>query len=355
MIANNCNEDQPTAPHSSPMEIILPGNITPEPLVEFSNYDILLMPCESDKPLRFAPGNHVGNQRFRVLLSLHRQRYLQADERSDEEECTRIALEVMEIVSQKCVPNGRFYEQIHCDQLQELQLGPSTVAIIKSSLKNEPKDGLHSEERSPKRFFRQFGSEEPQAILQTGEPKRFFRRVSTESEPETVTSPNPFDVICGANGLHLRENCQHTGNKRLKVMLNMRMMNYKRSDLVGKQTIAQEVVNSIMNDASSQFLRVHGTTGMYKPISRELATTCMRNTLDAAATKGGKKTIRKSEINKLMERKKNKAVLRRFECRKGSSGKSHHASSLPTKFKSFGKVDMNIIELIGQDAAIRNQ
>mmetsp|Transcript_28233 Transcript_28233/g.60159 ORF Transcript_28233/g.60159 Transcript_28233/m.60159 type:complete len:94 (-) Transcript_28233:14-295(-) len=83
MVDNNSNKETVY----DPMEI-MSGNITPEPSfsIEFSNYDVLLMPCEADEPVRFAPGNHVGNQRFRVLLSLFRRRYLQAVGRGDEDE-----------------------------------------------------------------------------------------------------------------------------------------------------------------------------------------------------------------------------------------------------------------------------
>ena len=85
--------------------------------------------------------------RFLVLLSLFRQRYLQADEHGDEEECKCIAQELMDTVTRKCVPNGRFYEQLRDIEWKELALSPTaTVTFIQCALK----DGLQSEERSHK-------------------------------------------------------------------------------------------------------------------------------------------------------------------------------------------------------------
>jgi len=60
-----------------------------------------MSPNANGEPLRFAPGNHVGNQRFLVLLSLFRQRYLQADLFGHEYDCISIAQEVLETVCHK--------------------------------------------------------------------------------------------------------------------------------------------------------------------------------------------------------------------------------------------------------------
>lgn len=335
MVDNNSSKDHVITVQYDPIEI-MPGNITPEPpmalSMEFSNYDVLLMPCEekASEQVLCAPGNHVGNQRFRVLLSISRQRYLQADERGNKEECTRIAREVMDTVYHKCVPNGRFYEQNRDKQWQELQLGPSTIAMIQSALKNEPKDSL-PEERSPKRFcIRRMGS-----------------IVSTDSEEEaTVAIPNRFDVICDAGGLKLKQDCDHTGNNRLKVVLDIRRQRYNKSNRKGRQAIAQEVVSSIIDDASSQFLQVDESSGMYKTISREMATACITKTFDAKS-EGNKKAYRISEVKKLMDRRKKKQLLGSLERRNNDKGKkscklpsvSSCALSTTTTFKAFQMVD----------------
>mmetsp|Transcript_23814 Transcript_23814/g.49832 ORF Transcript_23814/g.49832 Transcript_23814/m.49832 type:complete len:343 (+) Transcript_23814:111-1139(+) len=301
------------------------GNITPEPSIEFSNYDVLLMQsCEDTPgPVSFAPGNHVGNQRFRVLLSLYRQRYLQAEIHLDNEECSRIAREVMATVYQKCVPNGRVYEKDRNNQWQELELGPSTLAIIQKCLANEPTDSLHSEERSPK-----------QVCCNNRRYSAFGSVVSTDSEEgSSVPVPNRFDVICDAEEMTLKQGCKHTGNNRVKVLLDLHRKSYKQSkNTAAKRTIAQEIVSSIMDDASSQFLRLDELSGMYNPMSRESALACIKNSLDTA-TEGEKRQFRESEVKKLMDRRKKKAVLGRFERgRNGFECNLPDSSTTPTRF-----------------------
>ena len=97
-----------------------------------------------------------------------------------------------------------------------------------------------------------------------------------------IVAPNQFDVICEASGQELKRNCDHTGNARLNVMLDSWMERYEASNLDGKQVIAQEVVRSIYEDASSLFLRSDEPSGMHKPMSRECATACVRRALNAS-------------------------------------------------------------------------
>ena len=112
--------------------------------VDFSNYDVLLMPSSTEGVVRLAPGNHVGNQRFLVLLSLHRSRYLQADNIDDDDiMCTKIATDVLDLVCNKCIPNGRFFEEVDTgdsgSSWKELDVNRlSTIELIKHALKNDP-------------------------------------------------------------------------------------------------------------------------------------------------------------------------------------------------------------------------
>ena len=277
--------------------------------VTFSNYNVLLMPREAHEPfrIRFAPGSHVGNQRFRILLSLFRQRYLQTDARGDEEQCKSIAREVIDTLYNQCVPNARFYEQLSDDACQELQLGPTTVALIQNALKNEPRDCLHS-------TFRPC-AQECQSIVSSGSISCY------DSEEEAINMPNRFDVIFNTDWLQLND-CNHTGNNRIKVMLDMRMELYKKSNLPTKREIAAEVVASIMDEACSKFLEVDEMSGMFKPISRELAVICTKNCFDTIADGDERHRInqlqvRQSEAKMLLARKRKKKVLNKCERRTG--------------------------------------
>ena len=275
------------------------GVNTPEPLtspsisIESSNYNVLLTPREANEPRLLAQGNHVGNMRFLVLLSLFRQRYLRADEHGDEEECKCIAQELMDTVTRKCVPNGRFYEQLHDDEWKELALSrTATVTFIQCALK----DGLRSEERSH---------------------KRACSLISLDEEDEAIAVPNRFDVICDAYRLQVKQDCCHTGNNRLKVMLQMRVECYKKSNLARKQEIVDEVVTSITDDARSKFLQADEPSGMFKSLSRVAAATCVQNSLDAFVASVDECRFRKSEVKMLMDRRKKKAVLGLIERRTG--------------------------------------
>ena len=279
----------------------------PLPNLASSNYNVLLMPREADEPFHFAPGSHVGNQRFRILLSLFRQRYLQADARCDDEQCKSIAREVIDTLYNQCVPNARIYEQRSDAACQELQLGPTTVSFIQNALKNEPKDCLHSTFRPCAQVCRR--------IVSSGSISCY------NSEEEAITMPNRFDVLFNTDWLQLND-CNHTGNNRLKVMLDMRMELYKKSNLPTKREIAAEVVASIMDEARSKFLEVDEMSGMFKPISRDLAVICTKNFFDVIADGDEHHLIkqlqvRQSEAKMLMVRKRKKKVLGEYERRAG--------------------------------------
>lgn len=294
----------------------------------FSNYDILLMPLEADEPVRFAPGNHVGNQRFKVLLGMHRHRYTQANEQGDEMSCQKIVEEVIHTVYKNCMPRGRFFEQGRNNQWQELQLVLSTFDMIKSCLESEPQDFVHCGERSPKR-------PRQHSIVSTSSSSE----VSLPTSETTVSSANVFDIICDSSGKVVKKNCQHTGNNRFGIMVNIQTRNYKKCNRAAKKAMAKEVVSSIMDDASSRFLQdVDGqssfeSSSSYVVMSREMALVAVKKALDAA-TGNEKKKFRESEMEKLLARKRKKAVLGKLERR---SGKSDCKTSLqlPTTFKSF--------------------
>lgn len=75
---------------------------------EIGNYDVVVV--DSDDFL-LADESHVGNKRFEVFLTIHREAYDQASSTSDYAECERIVDTIVEIVCQTCVPKGRFLEQ----------------------------------------------------------------------------------------------------------------------------------------------------------------------------------------------------------------------------------------------------
>lgn len=295
--------------------------------IQLHSYDVLL--SVGSDTLSFAPGNHVGNQRFRVLLSIFRQRYLQADMFGDDYDCTSIAKEVFETVCYKCVPNGRFFEQGRNNGWQQFDHdSPSTIAMIKNALKNEPIE-VSAMERTPKRLRRADSS--GFELLWNAASKEL-----PASSQGFVASPNPFDVVCEANGLGISQDRKHTGNNRLKIMFDMRMNIYKASTEKGKQMVAEEFVSSIIDDASGHFLQVDKPSDTFKVISRTLATACVRTALD---TPTGVKKIRESEVKKLVQRKHKKAILDRVEKRKGAGINFFSCYATPTTFNKVSKLN----------------
>ena len=344
--------------NSKPMHIIddvISSSMAPESIVsnnvisttidrvDFSNYDVLLMSSSTEGVVRFAPGNHVGNQRFRVLLSLHRSRYLQADKIGDDDVCTKIAEEVLDLVCNKCIPNGRFFEQVDTDDgssWKELDVNLSTIELIKQALKNEPTpttSPLMTSSSKLRRRRRTYGS-----------------IVSEDSEGETtITKPDRFDVICESNGQHLKFGSEHTGNYRLKVLLDMRLSSssssWSMSNPSKKEQAAHDIVSSIIDASSSRFLRVKNNEQEgYAIMSREMAVECITNTLSQMSYG---KIIKKqqqqpivqheSEVEMLLRRKRKKDTLEQCAKRvKCDYCAVSSAAGLPTTFNSlpFGAI-----------------
>ena len=237
--------------------------------IQLNSYDVVLLSSTDGSPCLVQGKQYVGNRRFRVLLSLYRQRYLQADMFGDEYEMYQITQDVLDTVSNKCVPNGRFFQQCCDNRYQQLDCAsPSPITIIRTVLK---------------RCYNSSGSDLPQ-----DEPKL---------HQDFVGSPNPFDVVCEADGLGISQD-GFTGNNRLRVMLDIRGRSKEASTQKGKQRIADEVVSSIIDDASGHFLRIDKQSGKYKVLSRTAAMACIINTLDKPAN-FGKKRSRKTEVKKL--------------------------------------------------------
>eukprot|EP00970_Alexandrium_tamarense_P008109 scaffold1548_cov237-Alexandrium_tamarense.AAC.10 len=290
---NESESIQDTKPRSKPIQL--------------SNYDVLFSPGPSE--------HHVGNERFKVMLSLYRYRYLQANAVGDDLECLSIAQEIMETITSKCYPRGSFYEIGDDGFYRKLELGLSTVNLIRCALKKAfaPQAQCHGhhnydEERMPKGVCRRIAGAEGFELLY---------EAANEMSEDLVSSPNKFDVICEATSHISVQQDGHVGNNRLKIMFDIRMEAYKIADSGGKLKIAREVVSSILDDVSARFLRLDTQSGMYKPLTRESAILYVQNSFEHDYTAvGEKETIRAEAIKNLLARKHKRSVLHRIESRK---------------------------------------
>jgi len=256
--------------------------------------------------------------------------------------CTKIAKAVLDLVCNKCIPNGRFFEQVDTDtgnssSWKELDINLSTIELIKQALKNEPST-------SP---------------LMSSSPKLYKRRrtygsiVSEDSKGEvTITKPDRFDVICESNGQQLKFGSEHTGNYRLKVLLDMRLSSssWSMSSPSYKEQDANDIVSSIVDASSSRFLRVKNDQEEgYVAMSREMAVECMMNTLSQISygkriKKEQQPIVHESEVEMLLRRKRKKDTLEL--CAKRAKKLScdycvaSSAAGLPTTFNTlpFGAI-----------------
>jgi len=159
-------------------------------------------------------------------------------------------------------------------------------------------------------------------------------RKTVQKSTSFPSQPNPYDIVCERDGLgviYLSKDRQHTGNHRLKVLLDMRKVRYVSSDREVKQRIVAGLVSAIIDDALGCFLEVDKPSGKFTPVSRELATSCVALALDAdSATDGEKRQFGQSEVKKMVLRKHKKALLDRHENRVGKENQAAMFSqSLP--------------------------
>ncbi len=79
-----------------------------------STYDVLVEPPILGVSTEYTlakPNDHVGNQRFRVLLNMRQLTFGEAYKRQDNDECHRIVDELVDTVCNHVVPRGRFLVQ----------------------------------------------------------------------------------------------------------------------------------------------------------------------------------------------------------------------------------------------------
>ena len=298
---------------------------TPEP-VAFTNYDVIFGNSGSNKvpnkKYTLTDDQVVGNRRFMVLLAIYRPRYLQAAEKGNEDECKRIALEIINTVCQQCSPQGRFFhhDDVNDDTWHQIEDESTLVTAVQCAIKDVP-----SLIAAP-----------PAADVVVERPSKRVRSSldllcqaaskKLPSEPVYVSTPKPFDVICSTNQVTLKANANHVGNNRLQVILDIRLKAYESSSQDKRSTIVNDVVTTIIDDSSSQFLAAvdNGDGGAsenkkYLPLSRENAAICIKTALDSklmVVVPGVQSPTCGSEANQLVNRYYKKRALDKIERRR---------------------------------------
>lgn len=300
---------------------------TSEP-VAFTNYDVLFSAYPSTSSICQAPPytlidhSHIGNRRFIVLLSIYRPRYREAAKTGDEAKCKRIALEIIKTVRQQC--SGRFFRQDdvngswHQFEDDDASLVSSVQCAMKvKSMKLKTSSDIGVVARPSKR-----------ARIPTTSSLDLLCNAAMKKVPAPnenlsfVSKLKPFDVICRSNQTTLKENANHVGNNRLQVILDMRTKTYEASTQEKRSEIIKEVVKSIIDDSSSQFLSEveDASSPKYLPLSREKAAICIKNALNIKFLVDLEPKICDSEAMKLVRRRNKKRALDKIERRNIDKG-----------------------------------
>lgn len=299
--------------------------------VAFTNYDVLFAAHPSTSsignqcqapPYTLIDHSHIGNRRFIVLLSIYRPRYREAAKKGDEAKCKRIALEIIKTVRQQC--SGRFFRQddVHGPWHQIEDDDASLVAAVQctmkvKSMKLKTSSDIDVVER-PSKKARCATTSSLDLLCNAA-----MKKVPAPNEKiPFVSKPKPFDVICSSNQTTLKENANHVGNNRLQVILDMRTKTYEASTQEKRSEIIKEVVKSIIDDSSSQFLsEVEGASSeKYLPLSREKAAICIKNALNSKFLVDLEPKICGSEAIKLVRRRNKKRALDKIERRNIDKG-----------------------------------
>jgi len=305
-------------------------NIPASKPVAFTNYDVLFAAHPSTSsignqcqapPYTLIDHSHIGNRRFIVLLSIYRPRYREAAKKGDEAKCKRIALEIIKTVRQQC--SGRFFRQddVHGPWHQIEDDDASLVAAVQctmkvKSMKLKTSSDIDVVER-PSKKARCATTSSLDLLCNAA-----MKKVPAPNEKiPFVSKPKPFDVICSSNQTTLKENANHVGNNRLQVILDMRTKTYEASTQEKRSEIIKEVVKSIIDDSSSQFLsEVEGASEKYLPLSREKAAICIKNALNSKFLVDLEPKICGSEAIKLVRRRNKKRALDKIERRNIDKG-----------------------------------
>ncbi len=300
--------------------------------VAFTNYDVLFAAAHSStssignqcqaSPYTLIDHSHIGNRRFIVLLSIYRPRYREAAKKGDEAKCKRIALEIIKTVRQQC--SGRFFRQddVHGPWHQIEDDDPSLATAVQctmkvKSMKLKTSSDIDVVER-PSKKARCSRTSSLDLLCNAA-----MKKVPAPNEKISfVSKPKPFDVICSSNQSTLKENANHVGNNRLQVILDMRTKTYEASTQEKRSEIIKEVVKSIIDDSSSQFLSEveDASSEKYLPLSRDKAAICIKNALNSKFLVDLEPKICGSEAIKLVRRRNKKRALDKIERRNIGKG-----------------------------------
>lgn len=287
-----------------------------------SNYDVLFLADNDKTRIQFAPGPHVGNQRFRIFLNMHRQAFEVAESNFDNEECERIAGIIVHTVCHECVPKGRFLEKGGTEANERdrewVDIGDGPIARIRvrqafaiapthlvshydqiHSVHNEPGSHSSPHDRHPAPDMEFGGGSEPLECMMGNNSDQFpQQRKYPRSTSDTAVIPkqrirgrtprtgshrctvnydirscdiNKNDVLCGGSGMGILST-DNVGNNRFRVLVSIHRDKYAAADRKRKFRIVCDIVNAVKASIpSGRFLIENHNTGLWGELNIEKA------------------------------------------------------------------------------------
>jgi hypothetical protein len=287
--------------------------------IETRNWDVLVEEAtfeeantsSNDGVLKLAEeGQSVGNKRFEVLLSMHRQEFEQAMTREARE---AVIFKILDIVCRQCVPNGRFlkagrsyaggvrWQELSSDRAQafvldSLQIPSESGAASFPPILEQVDEEEHLDEASqpphddsPIPDFTTSAS--PETIHEEKKRRRrssLLRRSASESQVPTspnlegkkkamrlgsllktgfwkslrgnknmVKTPEPLDVLLVESHDAFQPNVTHqVGNNRLSILMEVQCDEYRKASTEDREFIVQELIQSVTSHWGGRFLSV---------------------------------------------------------------------------------------------------
>ena len=259
---------------------------------DITNYDVLVEPPTPGKSEDYQLDkhkNHIGNNRLRVFLNLHRLPYESAWQRDDFEECNKIIDKIFKTVSEQCVPRGRFLvssssangdlsDTISWNAMEEAsaKIFLRNVLLPAPKTKDEDEESEEQKRRQRSSLLRRSASETMVGVLKK------IPKAQTQEEPTTWKSqqngsatPKRMDVILTKTGDALDPNSQSVGNNRLHVLVAMQSASYQQASLEDREAKINEVITTVNTFWKGRFLKQ--IRDEYEELSKEEAKEAIRS------------------------------------------------------------------------------
>jgi len=248
------------------------------PKIEIGNYDVLVQKVEDSKYKLYEDGHvHVGNNRFHVLLNMHRGDF---DAQFDKSQDTTTTVEkIIEIITTHCKPNGRFLVLDNNDHSWKLLQQNDIIGFVRDTLTESrtnkddnlkkppplpqsPKDDGYKKRRRRSSLLRRSVSESVIPFRRNIEDRK--KNVRTERRPSfwnsirhrkslIIQNPEPLDVLF-ENNYCLQEANNHVGNNRLQVLMDVQKDKYTQAAMEDQQSMIQDLIKTVTHFWGGRFL-----------------------------------------------------------------------------------------------------